>query len=693
MRGLWITLLSLHIVLIACDRSNPAPTTTEQPEPTAPTAEDLLPLIESISRPPPLGIESIAEIRRQVLDGLDLSTFPSVPAIGAEGPLVQDVPEGTIIPPGFLPRLTFPGRVDGSAADTPMHTFERLFHREPSLRLNADGRGVVRFSTLLPIAGAMLYYGTIVPQDPLGLPRHRKQSGALRQIDGPAQQGQELAIRRYEIELNIPGLLGEKYDVGGTRGTGLGTLAWRLEVLDPMRGSSRVFDSEAPFSCTPLPCDGEGTRFTQLPGFSIPPVVDQVSNVGATVSWTTDVPTAAQLYVHTEGAEPHHFEGIEVGTRHEITIEGLEPETRYRYQPVVIDGRGKVTVHRGGTFATHAATPSRLEFVALSDSRSGAGAADDQYGGTNARVLRGLLLQAFQRQPELVVFVGDLVDGYTTSETSFRYELAMWQRTVAPFHAHIPIYEVMGNHESLVDLWAPGWAVGRRGEQSAEAIFAEHFVNPTESSPEVPEGDPPYRENTYSFDIGTTHFASVNSNYWYRSHPDHEEHPHAGNSQREGWVNDTTLAWLDDDLKAAKERGAKHLFVFTHEPAFPNGGHVRDAMWWHGRIPAVVQQRNKFCRILGEHGVTAVFHGDEHNYSRTLIDDELVNGMEHPTWQFISGGAGAPYYAREANVPWASHVRAFDPRQHFIRVVIEGDAAFAEAVSLTGERFDRVELN
>lgn len=250
----------------------------------------------------------------------------------------------------------------------------------------------------------------------------------------------------------------------------------------------------------------------------------------------------------------------------------------------------------------------------------------------------------------------------------------------------------MGNHESLIELWAAGWAVSRRDGASAESVFAEYFVNPEGSTPELRNGGPPYAENTYSFDYGNAHFAVVNSNYWYRSHASDEDHPAAGRGQREGWVDDETIAWLDADLTGARERGVQHLFVFTHEPGFPNGGHTRDAMWWDGRVPEVVEQRTKLFVVLGRHGVAAVIHGDEDNYSRTLVNGDIVDGMENHVWQLISGGAGAPYYAQETDVPWSGNVRRFDPRQHFVRVRVDGDEALAQAVSLSGEVIDEFDL-
>jgi len=679
-------LLATTLFALACGANEP-PEPEPEPEPELePEPAPRPPLVEAIARPPALEADTLAEARSQLLEAVDLDTIPARD-VDAPGPLVQAPPTRPVFDRHDLEDLTLDHelREDGDDPGPLTETLERLFHEEPSVRIAEDGKATLRFSTLRAIPGASVYYGTVVPSDALGLPRHRKATHDLRETrDGE--------IFRYELDMDLPSLLKAKYDVQGTRTTGRATITWRLEALDAEHGTGRVIDGEVPYRCEPLPCfEVEGATFTQLPGLLLGPFVDQVQPTSAVVSFRSDSPTVGALLYFPEGGEAQTIVGDAAGNQHEFHVDGLTPDTRYRYHPALVDHRGEVHIHRGGTFETPPERLERFELVALSDSRSGHGAADERYGGTNGRVLRGLLLQAMQRDPRLIVFVGDLVDGYTTSETSFRYELRAWQRVVQPIHAHVPIYEVMGNHENLIDLWQHGWAIART-PVGAEAVFAESFVNP-EGAPTPREGGPPYAENTYGFDYGNAHFAAVNTNYWYRSHPGQEGHPAGENAgQREGWIDDESLAWLDADLEAARERGQVHLFVFTHEPGFPNGGHTKDAMWWHGEVPEVLAQRQRFFEILGKHRVAAVVNGDEHNYSRTLVDAELVEGIERPVWQLISGGAGAPYYAQETDVPWAGNVRAFDPRQHFVRIEIDGEDAHAAAVSLTGEVMDRFDL-
>lgn len=116
-------------------------------------------------------------------------------------------------------------------------------------------------------------------------------------------------------------------------------------------------------------------------------------------------------------------------------------------------------------------------------------------------------------------------------------------------------------------------------------------------------------------------------------------------------------------------------------------------MYWSGRFPEVLARRDAFWAILAKHRVTAAFFGDEHNYSRTLIDQTVDPRFVSPVWQIITGGCGAPYYARDRTVPWQHKVRVFSAQQHLVLVRIDGPRAQLEALSLSGQILDRWDLS
>src|SRR5437879_7342909 len=122
--------------------------------------------------------------------------------------------------------------------------------------------------------------------------------------------------------------------------------------------------------------------------------------------------------------------------------------------------------------------------------------------------------------------------------------------------------------------------------------------------PEHP-GLPPYKGSVYSFDYTGCHFTQLNSDYWYSSRPQQR----AGNPF--GRLLPGQLEWLEKDLTAARSARAGHIFVFVHEPAFPNGGHVQDALWGGGEAEGA-KVRDRVWSIITQAGPGAVLRAQQH---------------------------------------------------------------------------------
>jgi hypothetical protein len=426
------------------------------------------------------------------------------------------------------------------------------------------------------------------------------------------------------------------------------------------------------------------------------PVVDLVTPTSAVVSFSTDVPTIATLMV-SDGKEQTTIDVTESARRHEVLVDGLKADQRYRYAVVVSDSAGTTATWPGATFRTapKSDTQRAVRLAIMSDSRSGTGPSEESYCNVNRKVLDGLISNAVRAGADAIVFIGDLVDGYTTEPGDLRFQLEAWAQVTSPYGAYLPIYEAMGNHEAVVTVDAQGRRSPASGKDSAEAVFAEAFVNP-KNGPQHPDSTaPPLSENTYSFDYGNVHIAVVNSNYWVRSDPEDPTHPMGLKGHREGMLDPVILKWLDRDLSSARARGQRHLLVATHEPVFPNGGHAKDGMWWFGKVEKINKMREQFLSILSNHEVAAVLHGDEHNYSRLLIrkgDAPPFEPAENPIMQIITGGAGAPWYVQQMDLPWSNKVAAFDLRQHLVYLDAQGDSLIGTVQALTGETIETFEL-
>jgi len=76
--------------------------------------------------------------------------------------------------------------------------------------------------------------------------------------------------------------------------------------------------------------------------------------------------------------------------------------------------------------------------------------------------------------------------------------------------------------------------------------------------------------------------------------------------------------------------------------------------------------------ICAHSKVVAVMCGDEHSYSRTLVDQRLNARYRSPVWQIISGGVGAPYYAQDKSAPWYDHVECFTAARNYCLVTVDG---------------------
>ena len=131
--------------------------------------------------------------------------------------------------------------------------------------------------------------------------------------------------------------------------------------------------------------------------------------------------------------------------RHEIKIDGLEPSKSYAYHV-----RVGPTVTETITFRT---APPRgdghVRFAFLGDSRGGVGNSMSEYMKVNYDAMERLTAIAQLHRTDLVLFGGDLSNGYTQYAADFETQLRAWRQSVSGISNSIPIYTLPGNHEAL----------------------------------------------------------------------------------------------------------------------------------------------------------------------------------------------------------------------------------------------------
>ncbi len=377
--------------------------------------------------------------------------------------------------------------------------------------------------------------------------------------------------------------------------------------------------------------------------------------------------------------------------RHEITLTDLEPDTEYHYRIKVGDVISKP--YRLRTAPLPGQGP--VCFAYCGDSREGVGGGRTAYMGINYTTMERHAARAYLQDCRFFLMGGDLINGYTSSREDFSAQLHAWKQAMSGFWHERPVYPAMGNHEALIHMFAMkskrmvGVDAWPYATNSAEAVFAEAFSNPRNAPAAADDRRPFYQENVYSFQYGFVQLIAFNNNYWYSSDPA------VYGGCPEGYIMEDQLNWIEHELRRAQTNDlVKYIFLFAQEPVFPCGGHIKDAMWYHGsnlvraytyednmlrpEDNGILDVRNRLVMAVSHTPkVVAVLCSDEHAYHRVLIDHDVPIGeplrddidldgvidwpksekasplpdLLHPIWYITCGGGGAPYYAEEPT-PW-----------------------------------------
>ena len=600
---------------------------------------------------------------------------------------------------------------------------DMLLAKEPVVTGFEGALAVVEFETLIETSAAVAYYGVPHTEGNLTTPRYRKIAKGLHIEDSK---------KRHRIKMDISSLEDVHYDTGLIANNG-GTIVYRIEIFDSRVQTTRAYDRRLRYKREGEPKTG---TYTLLVSLTEGPFVDLVTHDSAVISWETDIPTKGTVL-----SDNREFLSLTPSVRHEVSLTKLKPNTYYSYQV----NYGIYTPSYTFKTAPSPGARTSFKFGFMSDSRAGVGGGERAQNGVNAKDLGRFAIELYNKKANFVCFGGDLINGYTSDVQDFEWQLETWKRTIQPVGANIPFYESIGNHEQVGKYFkvaAPHLKEGEYyiqftgtvGENSAEAIFAEEFVNPGGSSYglDVPKPEakgssdmggadvgPSYKENVYSFNYGRVHFISLNTNYWatgYRNLSTFSQKSqdktaidlalkHLGGN-REGYVMANQMEWLKKELDAAqKDFNIDWVFIILHEPPFPNGGHVKDAMYWgtpgNGKLGGynnsdvpmgdVIDMRNRFWTIVSSKSkVLGVLCGDEHNYSRTLIDSSINKEFKFPVWQIISGGCGAPYYVQDKSVPWVDKVQAFAIDKHYCLFSVEGKNIGLEVYNDSSQLLDKI---
>jgi 3',5'-cyclic AMP phosphodiesterase CpdA len=352
--------------------------------------------------------------------------------------------------------------------------------------------------------------------------------------------------------------------------------------------------------------------------------------------------------------------------------------------------------------------------------------------GVNRQTAGLMALAAVRHDADLVVFNGDLVQGFSSDPADYRFQFQGWKDVWSPFWNSRPVYCVPGNHESLANyypdaasvvMWMDRWPYA---QESAEAVFGDEFVMPTNGPVPSDPRRPPYLGTVYSFQYGPVLFIGLNNVYWWTTD---NRVPMYGGSP-EGYLMDDQLRWFEGVMASAQRSPTvRFIVVFMHEPAFPSGPSAgQTGMSWDGNnatraytrqgttlVPAaegIIEVRNHFWRTLANNSKSAVvLAGHQHAYSRLLVDDHTPVGVlpgddtnqdgvldrfspdpafRLPVWQIVTSSGGAPHFANTiAGTPWTPDV--VSNQEGYCIFKSRGNALSMTAYSLSGQVIDHVD--
>ena len=412
---------------------------------------------------------------------------------------------------------------------------------------------------------------------------------------------------------------------------------------------------------------------------------------------------------------------------HEFEITGLKPATQYSYTVTY----GDLTQKYHFTTAPKKGSKKPFMFAYTSDSRTGSGGGERNIYGANAYISKKMAAVAYSNGAAFVQFTGDMVNGYSSNREDLDLQLSNWKKSVEPFWHYIPFNVGQGNHEALGYMFFDDEGHYKTSIDgfpyetfSTEAAMKDAFVNPNNGptsednniyDPKSKRVDfPSYEENVYYYTYANTAIIVLNSDYWYAPRLKRDIGTSGG---LHGYIMDNQLAWLRGIIeKLENDNDIDHIFVTQHTPAFPNGGHSGDDMWYNGNNEhrpyisgkpvdkGIIERRDEFLDILinSSSKVVAILTGDEHNYNRLKLTKEVPIypsdynlpklNVSRPIYQINNGACGAPYYSKE-NLPWSNFTEAFSVENAVCLFYIDGNKITMKVINPdTLNKIDEIEL-
>jgi len=504
----------------------------------------------------------------------------------------------------------------------------------------------------------------------------------------PVYFRESASIINGKAHIPIKEKLSGKFDMIGWEKSGRGILGYRIVNKD----GTILYDGKAAFT-------NKDNLFTSAPTVIEGPFINKLTEKGVVISFTTSQETEANIVINGKT-----YKDRKAGFKHEISINKLKASTTYDYKLKVGEFSFDFSFETAPTPGSH----QKFTFAYGSDSRAGQGGGERNIFGTNAYIMKRIASLAKDEGVKFVQFTGDLIDGYEVSRERMNLQYANWKHVVEPYWHYIPFYAGFGNHEAYSYLFNDTVANYTYmidhfpfADDSGESLFQDNFVLP-ENGPKSEDGSiydpnpsvmdfPSYKESVYWYTYANVAVVVLNSDYFYAP-----QGLHYTSGNLHAFIMDNQKRWLEKTLKRLeKNEDIDHVFISLHTPFFPNGGHVKDDMWYNGdnRFRAmvneegynegIIQRRDELLDIIVNKSTktVAALTGDEHNYNMLTINEEMPrypDAYSHPKvklnrtfYQINNGAAGAPYYAQE-ETPWMKNLRNFSTQNAIVLIDVDG---------------------
>lgn len=372
----------------------------------------------------------------------------------------------------------------------------------------------------------------------------------------------------------------------------------------------------------PLPAapDDAPIREREFPHFVVEPYLQFTTPTSITIMWETSFP-GSTVVRYGVGALTQTKEGAKDVTLHEVTLTDLKPNTPHLYQ-VTTEGPGGKLQSALLTFATAVGPDDAYSFVLIGDTQK------------NPSVTRTVATLAWQRRPNFVLHLGDVVDN-GPDKREWVHELF---GPCKELFARVPVYPCIGNHEKN------------------HAHYYRYFALPAP-------------EYYYQFRHGNADFFVLDSNKSL-----------APNSEQ--------YRWLDAQLGKSD---AKWKFCYHHHPIYSSD----EDDWgntWKGE-PTFQGDKNarQLVPLYEKHNVDVVFNGHIHVYERTWPIRGGKVDRDKGVLYLTSGGGGGKLESFSPVPPWfKAQCRS---EYHFVYVTVQGGRASFKAIDYHGMLFDTFDLD